>query len=120
MRIIFSPEAFQAKEHFKKHDPKKDKKIKALIKDILLTPYSGIGKPEALKYDLSGCWSRRISREHRLVYMIEGDILFVVSCRYHYPEEPNKLTRTTMEKADRGEDVFHAKDADDLFRQLGI
>ena len=84
MRIIFSPDALQAKEHFKKHAPKKDEKIKAIIEDILRTPYSGLGKPEPLKHDLSGCWSRRIDREHRLVYMVDGDTLFVVSCRYHY------------------------------------
>ena len=84
MRIVFSPDALQAKEYFKKHDPKKDKKIKDLIEDILLTPYSGLGKPEPLKHELSGCWSRRIDREHRLVYLVDGDALFVVSCRYHY------------------------------------
>lgn len=48
------------------------------------TPSSGLGKPEALKHSLTGYWSRRIDREHRLVYRVEGETLFVVSCRYHY------------------------------------
>ncbi len=48
------------------------------------TPYEGIGKPEALKGDLQGYWSRRITHEHRLVYKYENDQLFIASCRYHY------------------------------------
>ena len=47
-------------------------------------PHSGPGKPEPLKHGLSGYWSRRIDREHRLVYKVDGDTLFVISCRYHY------------------------------------
>lgn len=60
------------------------KKLNELIKDIQRTPYEGIGKPEPLKYDLSGLWSRRIDREHRLVYQVIGDELLIYSCRYHY------------------------------------
>ncbi len=52
--------------------------------DILRTPGEGLGKPEPLKYDLAGFWSRRIDREHRLVYQVVGDELFIYSCRYHY------------------------------------
>ena len=61
------------------------KKINSLIKDIKRgNPFEGIGKPEALKHNMSGCWSRRINTEHRLVYKIEDDLLIIQSCRYHY------------------------------------
>lgn len=60
------------------------KRINGLIKDIQRTPYEGKGKPEALKYDLSGYWARRIDREHRLVYRIEENELYILSCKYHY------------------------------------
>jgi toxin YoeB len=60
------------------------KKVNELIKDIQRTPYKGLGKPEALKYDLSGYWSRRIDREHRLVYQVIGEDILIYSCRYHY------------------------------------
>jgi toxin YoeB len=60
------------------------KKINDLIKDIQRTPYEGLGNPEPLKYDLAGFWSRRIDREHRLVYQVIGTELLIYSCRYHY------------------------------------
>ena len=60
------------------------KKINELIRDTQRNPFTGLGKPEALKHDFQGCWSRRITREHRLVYRIESDTLFILSCRYHY------------------------------------
>lgn len=60
------------------------KKINALIQDIKRTPFSGIGKPEALKFDFAGKWSRRINDEHRLVYMVEDSKLTILQCRYHY------------------------------------
>ena len=60
------------------------KRINELIKDIQRTPYEGKGKPKSLKYDLTGFWSRRIDREHRLVYRIEENELFIYSCKFHY------------------------------------
>nr|WP_199301770.1 Txe/YoeB family addiction module toxin [Sphaerospermopsis sp. FACHB-1194] len=60
------------------------KKILELIKDIQREPFSGIGKPEPLKYELQGYWSRRITDEHRLVYKVEEDVLIILSCKYHY------------------------------------
>jgi len=60
------------------------KRINELIKDIQRTPYEGKGKPKSLKYDLTGFWSRRIDREHRLVYRIDENELFVFSCKFHY------------------------------------
>lgn len=60
------------------------KKIQALLLSILDTPFQGIGKPEALKYDLSGSWSRRIYHEHRIVYQVEEDIIKIESLKGHY------------------------------------
>lgn len=60
------------------------RKINGLIKDIQWHPHEGLGKPEPLKYDLAGIWSRRIDREHRLVYKVTDNEIFIYSCRYHY------------------------------------
>ena len=60
------------------------KRINALIKDILRNPFGGIGKPEPLKHEWSGFWSRRINDEHRLVYTIQDGQLIIAQCRYHY------------------------------------
>jgi len=84
MRITFSQNAWEEYVSWQVEDKKMLRKINALIKDIQSTPFSGIGKPEPLKYDLAGLWSRRIDREHRLVYQVEGDKLLIYSCRYHY------------------------------------
>lgn len=62
------------------------KRIRQLLEDIQNNPFQGIGKPEALKYNLSGKWSRRINQEHRLVYKVENDIITVYSLRFHYPQ----------------------------------
>ena len=60
------------------------RKINELIRDTLRNPFSGIGKPEPLKGNLKGWWSRRITQEHRLVYRVESDILIIMQCRFHY------------------------------------
>lgn len=60
------------------------KKITQLIEDIINTPYEGVGKPEQLKYRLKGCWSRRINKEHRLIYEIDSDKILVHSLKGHY------------------------------------
>ena len=60
------------------------KKNKGVIEIIATTPYQGVGKPEQLKHNLSGCWSRRINQEHRLVYMIRGDLVTILSMKNHY------------------------------------
>lgn len=60
------------------------KRINILIKDILRNPFDGIGKPEPLKHDWSGFWSRRITNEHRLIYAVQGENLIIAHCRYHY------------------------------------
>ncbi len=84
MRITFSKNAWEDYVSLLNEDSKILKKINDLIKDIQRTPYHGIGKPEPLKFDLSGFWSRRIEREHRLVYRVEGEELLIYACRYHY------------------------------------
>ncbi|MDX8390391.1 MAG: Txe/YoeB family addiction module toxin [Mariprofundaceae bacterium] len=70
---------------FWQHTDKKIlKRINALIKDIKRQPFDGIGDPESLKHNWTGYWSRRINREHRLVYKVKGDYITVAQCRYHY------------------------------------
>ncbi|MEI6575767.1 MAG: Txe/YoeB family addiction module toxin [Bacteroidota bacterium] len=84
MRIIFSQNSWEDYLSWLAEDKKILLKINTLIKEIQRTPYEGRGKPEPLKYDLAGLWSRRIDREHRLVYQILGNDLLIYSCRYHY------------------------------------
>jgi len=84
MRITFSKNAWEDYISWQTEDKKILRKINKLIKDIQKTPFEGKGKPEPLKYDLAGLWSRRIDREHRLVYQAKDNEILVYSCRYHY------------------------------------
>lgn len=84
MDIEFSLKAQKQYKYWIDNDRKIIKKINELIKDIQRTPFTGKGKPEALKFNLSGYWSRRINHEHRLVYKVDNDIIYVVQCKYHY------------------------------------
>lgn len=84
MNIQFSQNGWDDYVHWQQTDKSITKKINQLIKDICRSPYDGIGKPEPLKFDLSGCWSRRINKEHRLVYTVRGGTMFIVQCRFHY------------------------------------
>ena len=84
MKLIWSEKSWEDYLYWQSTDKKVLKKINTLIKDIKRNPFEGIGKPEPLKYELAGCWSRRITNEHRLVYEIEDDKLYIISCRYHY------------------------------------
>lgn len=83
-KVAFEPEAFEQLSLWATQDKKVFKKILELIKDIQREPFSGIGKPEPLKYELQGYWSKRISDEHRLIYKVEEDSLTILSCKYHY------------------------------------
>ena len=83
-KIVFEKTAFFDFTEWSKSDKKIFAKIVALISNILSTPFTGIGKPEPLKHQLKGYWSRRINQEHRLVYKITDDALVIISCRYHY------------------------------------
>ncbi|AYL97292.1 Txe/YoeB family addiction module toxin [Mucilaginibacter celer] len=85
MIVRFTKQADADLEYFKKSgNVQAIKKIKELLKAIVDDPYSGIGQPEQLKHNLSGAWSRRINREHRLVYEIEDDTVFILSLKGHY------------------------------------
>jgi toxin YoeB len=84
MVLTFTENAWEDYLYWQKIDKKMVKKINELIKDIKRNPFDGIGKPEPLKYDLAGYWSRRIDREHRLVYQAKNDELLIYACRFHY------------------------------------
>lgn len=84
MRITFTKNAWEDYGSWQTEDKKMLRKINELIKEIQRTPFAGKGKPEPLKYDLAGYWSRRIDREHRLVYQYKDGEVLVYSCRYHY------------------------------------
>ncbi len=84
MKITFSKNSWEDYLSWQKEDKKMLKKINQIIKEIQRNPFHGIGNPEPLKYDLAGFWSRRIDREHRLVYQIFDNELLIYSCKYHY------------------------------------
>jgi len=87
MEVEFTARSREDLLHWKNSGNKViQKKITALLEQISSTPFEGIGKPEALKHDLSGLWSRRIDKEHRLVYKIENNKIVVISLRYHYDQ----------------------------------
>lgn len=84
-RIEFSDTAIEDYNYWKKtNNAKIIAKIKALLQNIIDTPFAGIGKPEALKYELQGYWSRRITQEHRIVYKVETEVIYVIQLRGHY------------------------------------
>lgn len=82
--LIFTPTAFDNYKEWATIDKQIFKKINEIIQSIDRTPFEGIGKPEPLKYSLSGYWSRRITDEHRLVYSVKDDEILIISCKYHY------------------------------------
>ncbi|WP_269321701.1 Txe/YoeB family addiction module toxin [Planktothrix paucivesiculata] len=82
--MAFIPRSFDEFNQWAMEDKKIYTKIVTLIKDIQRDPFSGLGKPEALKHDLSGLWSRRITQEHRLVYNVTDEEIVIVSCKFHY------------------------------------
>ena len=84
MKLTFSSKAWANYHNWQKTDKSMITRINRLIKDIQREPYTGIGKPEPLKHSLSGYWSRRINDEHRIVYKVEEDQIFIAQLRYHY------------------------------------
>ena len=84
MILSWTEDAWEDYEYWQKTSKDKVKQIGKLIKAIKSDPFKGIGKPEPLKHDLAGYWSRRIDQEHRLVYEIQDDAIIIVQCRYHY------------------------------------
>lgn len=83
-RVVFEGSAFEDFTDWSVRDKKTYNKIVTLIKDILRSPFSGLGKPEPLRHELQGYWSRHINDEHRLVYKVTDDAVIVASCKYHY------------------------------------
>lgn len=84
MKVIFVDGAWEDYLYWQQTDKSMLKKINGLIKEISRTPFQGTGKPEPLKENLSGFWSRRINQEHRLVYKVEDGVVIVLQCKYHY------------------------------------
>lgn len=84
MSVVFSEHAWEDYLSWQKTDRKILQRINALIHDIQRNPFDGVGRPEPVKYALSGYWSRRITDEHRLVYKVEGDTFLLAQLRYHY------------------------------------
>jgi toxin YoeB len=81
---VFDPAGFEDLAWWIEKDRKKALRIIKLIKEVQRDPFHGTGKPEPLKHELSGCWSRRIDQEHRLVYEVTNDTIRILACRYHY------------------------------------
>jgi toxin YoeB len=84
MELIFLSQGWEDYLYWQKVDKKQVKRINELIRQCLRTPFEGIGKPEPLKGNLSGWWSRRITQEHRLIYKASENKLYILQCKYHY------------------------------------
>ena len=84
MKLIFAEQAWEDYLYWQQTDKKITRRIHELIKDTMREPFSGIGKPEPLRFALAGFWSRRITEEHRMVYRVEGNSLLLAQLRYHY------------------------------------
>jgi toxin YoeB len=84
MKLVFAEQAWEDYLYWQAQDAKILERLNALIRECRRTPFSGTGKPEPLRGDLRGWWSRRLTLEHRLDYRVEGDSLLIAQCRYHY------------------------------------
>lgn len=84
MKIIYTTTAKEDLLYWKKNNPKMVIRIEKLLNDIQMHPFKGLGKPEALRFEKSGYWSRRMDQEHRLVYKIYDECIYIAQCRYHY------------------------------------
>ncbi len=82
--VLFDTDGFEDLAWWIEKDRATALRIIRLIREVQRDPFSGIGKPEKLKHDLAGCWSRRIDQEHRLVYEVKDEHIRILSCRYHY------------------------------------
>ena len=84
MRVVFTPHGWDDYTHWHTADRTMIKRINRLIDDACRDPFTGVGKPEQLRHALAGAWSRRITEEHRLVYLVDGDDLVILQARLHY------------------------------------
>jgi toxin YoeB len=86
VRLSWLPNGWKDYLYWQEKDRKILQRVNDVISDTLRSPFSGIGKPEPLKKNLEGWWSRRITQEHRLIYRVEGDSLLILQCRFHYED----------------------------------
>jgi len=84
VRLVFTPHGWVDYQHWVQADRATLTRLIRLLDDVLREPFTGLGKPEQLRHALAGTWSRRISEEHRLVYLVDGDDVVVLQARYHY------------------------------------
>lgn len=84
MKYVFVDESWEDYLYWQKTYKKKLQRINELLRDIARQPFDGIGKPEPLKHQLAGYWSRRIDEEHQLIYTVRGDEILIAKCRFHY------------------------------------
>jgi toxin YoeB len=84
MKLSFSQLAWEDYLYWQTTDRKTLEKINQLLKETSRNPFAGEGKPEPMKHQFTGCWSRRISHDHRLVYRVEDGMIYVMQCRFHY------------------------------------
>lgn len=84
MKLTFTPNGWEDYKYWLTVDRAMIKRINRLIDETLRDPFEGIGKPEPLRHAFAGCWSRRISEEHRLVYLVEDEEIVILQARYHY------------------------------------
>lgn len=84
MRLVFTPNGWADYGSWLRTDRRMLPRINRLIEDAMRHPFEGMGKPESLRHALSGAWSRRITGEHRLVHLVDGDDLVILQARYHY------------------------------------
>lgn len=84
VEVFWAKRAKEDYAYWCRRNPRTAKRIDDLISDIKRNPFTGLGKPEPLKHDLTGYWSRRITKEDRLVYRVEGGVVYIAQCRLHY------------------------------------
>jgi len=84
VRLVFTPHGWEDYQHWVQTDQATLTRLNRLLDDVLRDPFTGLGKPEQLRHALAGTWSRRISEEHRLVYLVDRDDVVVLQARYHY------------------------------------
>lgn len=83
-KLLFTAVAFDQYNQWQHENKQVFNKLKKLLIETAKTPFEGTGKPEPLRHDYSGCWSRRLTDEHRLIYKVETEWIEIIACRYHY------------------------------------
>lgn len=113
MKLQWEDRTWEEYEYWLTQDKRTLKRINALIRDIMRSPFEGIGKPEPLKGNLSGLWSRRIDEINRIVYFVRDDIVFIISCKGHYDDQ--KLAANCIELQKKS-----SASTDDFFCQTSV